>query len=498
MLVDTHAMRHKTNMLVVRVDSRIRMSADALDADTIMRLKKACEHVNPDFAKKRSMGYATYNVPAVVKTWKHEVTARGSTLTFPRGAMSRVREQLAKSHVAFRVVDARSEGSVLAKPLQYVGHDPRSYQREAAAAALKREQGVIRAATGSGKTTTLLWLAAHVGLNSLVILPSVKLLDQTVEVAGKLLGLHGPQIGVLQGAKRRLRPLTVATQQTLWSRSVDDEVRDYFGAVFIDEAHHAAAKTFGESIDQFPARYRFAFTADERRKDRKEFLVYDAFGDVLHETSREKCEEVGAVVDVEVRILLTNFRAEWYAGDPDFNKLLEAMTSDEERDGIAITHALDELRSGEQLIMLTHRREHAHALERALVVNGIKSGCMLGGAGADGVEFDRSRTGLRDGSVRAGVGTYEALGEGIDLPAVAVGFATTPIATNKQRFNQVRGRLCRPSEGKTHGRLYVMFDRHVFDERAYANILAWNRTVKVFWHGQWVDARSAKRVIMSA
>jgi hypothetical protein len=122
---------------------------------------------------------------------------------------------------------------------------------------------------------------------------------------------------------------------------------------------------------------------------------------------------------------------------------------------------------------------------------------MLGGAGADGLEFDRARAGLRDGSVGAGVGTYEALGEGIDLPAVAVGFATTPIATNKQRFNQVRGRLCRPSEGKSHGRLYVAFDRYVFDERAFNNILSWNRTVKVFWRGAWVDARAARRAIMA-
>lgn len=488
----------KQPKLVVRVDNRIRIPSDALDADTLSRLRKACEHENPDFSKKRAMGYATYNTPAIIRTWRNEQTHRGPVLSLPRGAMARVREQLAISHVEFATVDKRTEGSVLAKPMRYVGHEPRAYQHAAARAALAREQGVIRAATGSGKTTTLLWLAAHVGLNSLVILPSVKLLDQTVEVAGKLLGLHGQQIGVLQGAKRRLRPLTVATQQTLWSRDVDEEVRDFFGAIFVDEAHHAAARTFGESIDQFPARYRFAFTADERRKDRKEFLVYDAFGDVLHETSREQCEQAGAVVDVEVRIVLTNFRADWYASDPDFNKLLEAMTSDEERDGLAIEHALDELRSGEQVIMLTHRREHAHALERALVKNGINSGCMLGGAGSDGVEFDRSRAGLRDGSVRAGVGTYEALGEGIDLPAVAVGFATTPIATNKQRFNQVRGRLCRPSVGKTHGRLYVLFDRRVFDERAYANILAWNRTVKVFWRGAWVDARSVRRVIMAA
>ena len=76
---------------------------------------------------------------------------------------------------------------------------------------------------------------------------------------------------------------------------------------------------------------------------------------------------------------------------------------------------------------------------------------------------------------------------------------TKPIATNKQRMNQVRGRLCRPSDGKTHGRLYVPFDRYVFDERALGNILSWNRTVKVWLGGRWVDARKvSRRAIMAA
>ncbi len=453
-------------------------------------LEKACEHPNPDFAKRRALGYATWNVPPTVRTWRLE----GDDFTMPRGAMARLRGVFAERRIPYVVEDRREGGAPVVSPLEYVGHEPRRYQREAAERILRVEQGVVRAATGSGKTTTAIYAATRLGLNTLVVLPSVKLLDQTREVAAELLGLREDEVGIIQGAKKRLRPLTVATQQTLWSRTVDEDVRAHFGAVMVDEAHHAAARTFQEVIDQFPCRYRVAFTADERRKDRKEFLVYDAFGKVLHEMTREECEDEGVVVDVEVRVVMSDFEAPWYRREPDFNRLLDEMLACPRRNALVAETMLRELRAGEQVIACAHRREHVRIIQAALVESEVRSGLMLGGQDAhDAREFEETRNGLRDGSVRAGVGTYGALGEGIDLPAVAVGVAATPITSNKQKFNQYRGRLCRPSPGKKQGRLYVVYDRRVFDERAFANILAWNRNVKVFRDGRWVDARAVPR-----
>jgi hypothetical protein len=59
-------------------------------------------------------------------------------------------------------------------------------------------------------------------------------------------------------------------------------------------------------------------------------------------------------------------------------------------------------------------------------------------------------------------------------------------------FNQVRGRLCRASTdtGKVCGRLYVLYDRAVFDERVLRNIMAWNRTVTVRVGNQWIPAKA--------
>lgn len=488
--------------ITVRVDNRIRVPIDGVDEQVLEKLRKACTHPNPAYAKKIALKFSTWGTPKTLCTWKDE----GDALTLPRGAMKSVRQILKNAGIPVRYRDERVEGSILARPIAYVGHEPREYQHEAVRIALAKEQGIIRAATGTGKTTTALFLASQVGLNTLIIVPNKALLKQTMRVAEELLGLRGDRIGIIGGGKRRIRPITIAIQNSLWSSQVDEEVRDYFGCIIVDEGHHAAARTFSFVIDQFPARYRFAFSADERRNDRMECLVYDAFGDVLHETTREQAERMKAIVDVEVRIVPTDFRADWYVEEPDedegsnkdFKRLLDEMIVDKDRNDIIAEIVAEELDDGNSGIVLTHRRDHAFALDQALVGIGARCGRMLGGIGADAHEFDSTNLGLRNGDMNVGVGTYEALGEGIDLPAVEFGIASTHISNNKQRMNQVRGRLCRPSDGKVNGRLYVVYDRHVFGERSFANILAWNKTVKIKHRGKWVDARKFRRAIMAA
>lgn len=485
------SVRHNDGAMsaIITVDNRVRLPLEGLSADVLKRMRETCEHTNPEYSKRRAMGYSTYDVPQFIKTWVN--TEEG--LTLPSGAMQRVREVLRAAGVPFRVVDARSEGSPVVRALVYQGFELRPYQVDMVDKAYAKERCVVRAATGSGKTTAAFALAAKIGLNTLVILPNAKLLKQWMKLVPRDLGLRGNQIGLIRGSVKRLRPLTLATQQTLWSRGISEDMNDFFGAIIVDEGHHAAARTFMQTIDSFRARYRIAFTADERRKDKKEFIVYDLVGGVAHEVTREQAEAADAVVDVEVRIVPTHFECPAYAsGAVDFNGLLDAMIVDGPRNDNAITLARRELERGEQCIVLTHRREHARALERGFIALGISSGCMLGEQEpGDEEEFERACAGLLDGSVRVACGTYQALGEGIDLPAVSIGIATTPIGKNKQLFNQVRGRLCRPSlaTGKTQGTLYYLYDPRVYDEEIIRNIVAWNRSVKVLHRGAWVDGR---------
>jgi superfamily II DNA or RNA helicase len=487
--------------LTITVDNRIRLSQKAIGLEALAELRKAHEYTNPELGKLRALGYGTWNVPPTIKTWGVD----GDELTLPRGGMERVRRILKERSIAYKVIDNRSEGAPVSRALTYKGLPLRDHQKDMVRIGLAKEQAILRGATGSGKTIAAFALAAEIGLNTLIVLPNKGLFDQWSKWADRVMGIRGDALGVIGGGKKRLRTLTIAMQATL-ARGITEDIDDFFGAVIVDETQRAAADSLFRAVDAMRAKYRIGISASEKRKDRKEFLTYDLFGKVAYEATRDAMTAAGHIVDVEIRVVPTEFRAPWYGVENDgidFNRLLSEMTEDDARNALVHRFADVELAKGEKVIILTHRREHARDLERRFIKSlgsHKQTGLLLGdGEPGDREEFERSCAGIETGKVVVGVGTYGALGYGIDLPAVSVGIATTPIATNPQNFNQVRGRLCRTSPGKKQGRLYVLVDFKVYGMKPLRNIIEWNRSVVVWGGAKWITgaeylaSRSLKR-----
>lgn len=333
---------------------------------------------------------------------------------------------------------------------------------------------------------------------ALVVVRDRNLLDQWLERAVKELGLRLRDIGVVQGSRRKIgERLTLALQQTLYSRSFPlGDFAIQFGALLVDEVHEAAARTVNETVDAFPARVRLGFSADHRRKDRKEFLSEDLFGEVIYEVRKDDLERERHIVPVTVRLVPTDYEAAWYADAPseerDFTRVISEMTKNEQRELLLRRVVLELVASKcSPVLVFTHRREHAMALaERELPADGVPSGLMLGGVEST-VQFQESKALLLKGVLKVAVGTYKACGQAIDLPNVMAGVCATPIGANRQFFGQVRGRICRPFPGKDAGYLYYLWDQQVFPEAA-RNLLNWNDgRVEIFDRdrGEWVPFR---------
>lgn len=482
------------------IDNRIRVRLDRLTPELIKALKKKFTYKNPEFGYKTSLGIPTWNVPREIKTFREDDV----WLTFPRGGMSKVREVFEDEGEEFRIRDRRTEGLPCPNFPKYIGPEMRYYQEAGIQAALKRENCVIRAPTGSGKSLMAISLAARIKLNTLVILPTVALLRQWMKDAESSLDTGGQGIGIIHQKKRILKPITATVQKTLVSQGIDESLRDYFGVIIVDECQKCAAASYIEAVDPWPARYRVGVSADERRRDKKEFLTTDLLGDKAYEVRRETLEEQGHVLDVGIYVVPTDFKADWY-GVPeeieegeeeiseedekkiDFSRLLEEMTNAEARDKLGIEVAMREIKQGNQVIMLTQRREHCLKLDQYFVKKGVPSGFFIGGLDY-AKQFEDTREGIASKQIKIGIGTVSALGVGVNLPSVAAGVAMIPIAGNRQNFNQVRGRLCRLASGKQEGRLYVLWDRHVYPGHL-RNLVQWNPTVFILHKGKWVDAR---------
>lgn len=486
--------------LPLTVDSRVRMPLDGVPLDVRSEILRAFTYENPEYAKVEAMRRTRPWIklpPKAVATWK-----RGDgEMSIPRGGMGKLREILRAADVTYQTIDAREHG----EPVELRRSDAVNlfdFQERIGEVGLLKEQGIFRSPPGSGKTTAAIALISRVGVRTLVVVPSKALLDQWVRRLTGELAISTADIGILGGGKRKNTDasIVVGLQQTLYR--VADDVLAPFGCVVLDEAHHAAARTFVDVIDRMPARYRFGFSADERRKDRKEFRTYDVFGDVLVEVSRKELEDRTVIHDVELRVVPTAFRAPWYEAlggperaDPDnYRRLLGEIVTDPARRKLAVDLACREAAAGETVLVFSIRVEHCRGIRADVAATEPRVGLLVGAESA-GVEddFEATRTGLASGAVRVGVGTYQSLGEGVDLPSVSRGICATPIHTNRQFFGQVRGRVCRidrsAGAAKTDAKLFYLWDRAIHGLSALRSLIGWTRRSLVLVDGQWVDAR---------
>lgn len=501
-------------MIDILVDSRLRLSVVGVPKDVIKDLQGAFTHSNPKFHKLRGMGYKFNKEP---RSYRMSVLKDG-VLSMARGGTNRVREVLAKRGLHegqdWRFVAQMSEGQtqgwgdyqgmwidgrLFPEPMFKM----REHQTRIIEGIKRRRQCIIRSPTGSGKTWSILAAIADINLPALVVMNSSQLLNQWVGDIEELLGLKKNQVGVVGGGKFDLKPLTLAMNQTLCklSNARWQAINDRFGFVGLDEVQGAAARTFVEVIDKSTAAYRVGVSDDETRADGKEFLIYDLFGGVEVEVSRDELEASGVIHDVGIRVVPSSFDADWHkelrdrrrAGEdnvenPDFNRLLDDMRVDEERNDLIREVVTGLQEKDETTFVFSHRVDHCRWLDSAFTMDGHKGGLLLGGPEWSEI-FQANKAAIKAGKLKLGVGTYKAIGQGQNIPSAVSGVATTPIHKNRQFVQQVCGRLCRKSEGKTSARLYYIWDWKIYGNSPVRNFIRWKNDVRV-WDGvRWADAQ---------
>jgi superfamily II DNA or RNA helicase len=491
--------------IVAVIDSRVWLPPD-LPRDLERGLKSALTHANPDFHRKRAMGFATWGIQSQVKTFDFRTDPLGERMTIPLGAVGHLREVANDLGHRVRWMDRRTTAPV-EFPSFCVDPDDESkklrwYQLEAVEAALRRQVGIIRAPTGSGKSIAGLAFIQQAGERAVIIVQDGNLAKQWRRVAARCLDMTEREIGMVGAGKWKPGDrLTIALQQTLYKNA--DELTamltaEPFGCVLVDEVQGLAARTFVEVADRFPCKYRIGVSADETRKDKKEFLIYDVMGRVLYEIGRDTLETERVIHPVTVRVIPTEFRADWYASAPaeerDFNRLLDEMIVDDDRNALILDTVEAVVESDETpALLFSRRREHAHELaDRELSsLRGIRCGLLMGGTGADQERFQGDLAALLDGRLKVAAGTFNAIGVGHDLPAIRSGIIATPISSgNRQFFGQVRGRVCRSSPGKDDAFMYYLWDQYVFPNQI-KRLQAWNDGLVEVRdaRGQWVRAR---------
>jgi len=220
-----------------------------------------------------------------------ETDARSKTRRAPAFRYAALRERLDREGIAVedRVLDAPDLPGVTST------YELREYQREAleawkragtrgvpasgASGSSQRRSrwGVLELPTGSGKTVIGLTAIEDLQTATIVVVPTIDLLEQWRR---ELETEFGVPVGQLGGGEQTVEPLTVSTYDSAYLRA--DELGDRFGLAVFDEVHHLGGEGDRDIARLLAAPARMGLTATFERPDGAHEVVAELVGEKVY------------------------------------------------------------------------------------------------------------------------------------------------------------------------------------------------------------------------
>lgn len=350
-------------------------------------------------------------------------------------------------------------------------------------------RGAIVLPTGAGKTVIGMKAVELVNRPSIVVVPTLDLLQQWRK---RLEEEFGVAVGAYGGGESAVEALTVSTYDSAFIRTA--ELGNRFDLIIFDEAHHLPAESFRQIAEMFTAPYRMGLTATYERDDMLHLELPRLIGGVVY---RLRPEDLAGRylsgytlerVDVELseqekEEYRRNYRAFtdylernriWLKTPLDFQRFIMRTSRDQEarRALLSRNRAIDIAFNSEAKMGRLEEVLEQNPEERILIftqhndlVYRISSRFLLPFITHTTEKEERYEVlkGFREGKFRAIV-TSKVLDEGIDVPEASIGIIVSGTGSSRE-FVQRLGRLLRKSEGKGRARLIEFVSRETSETR---------------------------------
>lgn len=335
----------------------------------------------------------------------------------------------------------------------------RPYQTEAAAAVLAEWEAGERATllvmpTGTGKTVTFgeIARARRDAGRTLILAHREELLDQARH---RLMADFGLTAQIEQAHRRAMREhdmyghglshVVVGSVPTMRGARLESWDRDAFATIIVDEAHHAAARTYRDVLDHFGSAKVLGVTATPDRGD--EVGLGTVFGSAAYIYSIWDAVQDGWLVPVKQKTIhvegLDLSRVKTVAGDLAQGELEAALSVDEVHHQIA--SPLRDLAESRTCLVFCAGVEQSKQL--AAVLAGYLGADKVGQVDGETPREDREWTlkRFKDGDIRALVNVM-VLTEGFDAPECDCVVMARP-TKSRALYAQCVGRGTRPLPG---------------------------------------------------
>jgi len=337
----------------------------------------------------------------------------------------------------------------------------RPYQELAAEGFWHGGSGVVVLPCGAGKTIVGAAAMAHAKATTLILVTNTIAARQWREELLKRTSLNDDEIGEYSGAKKEIRPVTIATYQVMTKKKNGvyahlDLFDSYdWGLIIYDEVHLLPAPIFRFTAD-IQSRRRLGLTATLVREDGMEGEVFSLIGPKRFDVPWKEIESQGYIAPaecIEVRVNLTETERLSYATAEVENRYRYCATTRTKRD---VVEALVKKHQGEQILVIGQYIDQLDELSEVLGVPLIKGETPVK---EREILFNKFRSGEITTLVVSKVANFS-----IDLPDATIAIQVSGAFGSRQEEAQRLGRILRPkSDGRT-AKFYSVVSRDTIDQ----------------------------------
>jgi superfamily II DNA or RNA helicase len=347
-------------------------------------------------------------------------------------------------------------------------------------------RGVLVLPTAAGKTFIALKAIATLHLQTLIIVPTLDLIDQWQKRIRDYLSVEA---GVIGGGENLVRMITVATYDSAYLQA--EHLGNQFLLLIFDEVHHLASPGYIQIAEMYVAPYRMGLTATYERADQRQALLSPLVGDLVYSIDIKELagEHLAPYTYEKLSVELTPEEQQIYNNEmnvfkgyltkhrivlrsvADFQKFIMTTGRDPQaREALlARNHALKIALNSEAKLHLLSEKLDDYQNEKILIftlhnelVYNISRRFLIPAITYQTPREERREilTNFGNGKYRAIV-TSQVLDEGVDVPDASVGIVLSGTGSTREYIQRL-GRILRKVEGKT-ARLVEIISRETIE-----------------------------------
>lgn len=345
--------------------------------------------------------------------------------------------------------------------LNQEGWKIRQYQEHAAEGFWHGGSGVVVLPCGAGKTIVGAAAMSHAKATTLILVTNTVAARQWRDELLRRTTLNEDEIGEYSGAKKEIRPVTIATYQVMTKKKNGvyahlDLFDSYdWGLIIYDEVHLLPAPIFRFTAD-IQSRRRLGLTATLVREDGMEGEVFSLIGPKRFDVPWKEIESQGYIAPaecIEIRATLSEAERLAYAtAEVEEKYRMCATTATKSK----VVQALVEKHAEDQVLVIGQYITQLDELSEKLGVPVIKGETPI-------KEREELFAAFRTGEIKCLV-VSKVANFSVDLPDATIAIQVSGAFGSRQEEAQRLGRILRPKSDGRGARFYSVVSRDTVDQ----------------------------------